>query len=102
MKKINWDEKLSVDIPEIDELQKKMLALINVLIDLKESSAEGKELTNMISEINEYSKYYFSIEEEYLKKNKYPEFLEHWFSGPTRSISLKLSHVIEDMFLHRN
>ena len=77
MKKINWNKKLSVDIPEIDELQKKMFALINALIDLKENSAEGKELTNMISEISEYSKYYFSIEEEYLKKNKYPEFLEH-------------------------
>ena len=77
MKKIEWDEKLSVDIPEIDELQKKMFALINALIDLMENDAEGKECTNMISEISEYSKYYFSIEEEYLRTNKYPEFLNH-------------------------
>ncbi|MCK5310787.1 MAG: bacteriohemerythrin [Desulfobacteraceae bacterium] len=77
MEKIEWNEKLSVDIPEIDELQKKMFALINALIDLKESDAEGKECANMISEISEYSKYYFSIEEEYLKKNKYPEFADH-------------------------
>ena len=77
MKKIDWEQKLSVDIPEIDELQKKMFALINALIDLKEGEAEGKECANMISEISEYSKYYFSIEEEYLKKNKYPEFEEH-------------------------
>jgi len=77
MKKIEWNEKLSVDIPEIDELQKKMFALINALIDLMEGNAEGKECANMISEISEYSKYYFSIEEEYLKKNKYPEFADH-------------------------
>ncbi len=77
MKKIEWDETLKVDIPEIDELQKKMFALINALIDLNESNAEGKECANMISEISEYSKYYFSIEEEYLKTNKYPEFTEH-------------------------
>ncbi|MCD4744493.1 MAG: bacteriohemerythrin [Desulfobacteraceae bacterium] len=77
MKKIEWDEKLSVDIPEIDELQKKMFALINALIDLMENDAEGKECTNMISEISEYSKYYFSIEEEYLITNKYPEFVKH-------------------------
>jgi hemerythrin len=77
MEKIIWDEKLSVDIPEIDELQKKMFALINALIDLMEGDAESKECANMISEISEYSKYYFSIEEEYLKKSKYPEFADH-------------------------
>lgn len=77
MEKIEWEEKLSVDIPEIDELQKKLFALINALIDLMENEAEGKECTNMISEISEYSKYYFSIEEEYLKKNNYPEFSNH-------------------------
>ncbi|MCK5097238.1 MAG: hemerythrin family protein [Desulfobacteraceae bacterium] len=77
MEKIEWDEKLSVDIPEIDELQKKLFALINALIDLMESNAEKKECANMISEISEYSKYFFSIEEEYLKRNKYPEFIEH-------------------------
>ncbi len=77
MKKIEWNQKLSVDIPEIDELQKKMFALINALIDLLEGGAVEKECANMISEITEYSKYYFSIEEEYLKKNKYPEFANH-------------------------
>ncbi len=77
MKKIKWNKELSVDIPEIDELQKKMFALINALIDLMEGTAEGKECANMISEITEYSKYYFSIEEEYLKKNNYPEITDH-------------------------
>ncbi len=77
MKKIEWSKELSVDIPEIDELQKKMFALINALIDLMEGSAEGKECSNMISEISEYSKYFFSIEEEYLSKNKYPELKNH-------------------------
>ncbi|MCP3898563.1 MAG: hemerythrin family protein [Desulfobacteraceae bacterium] len=77
MKKIEWTKELSVDIPEIDELQKKMLALINALIDLMEGGAEGKECSNMISEISEYSKYFFSIEEEYLAKSKYPELTNH-------------------------
>ena len=77
MEKIEWDEKLSVDIPEIDELQKKLFALINALIDLMEGNAEKKECANMISEISEYSKYFFCIEEEYLKRNKYPESAHH-------------------------
>ena len=75
--KFDWDEKFSVDIPEIDELQKKMFALFNVLIDIKENSSDTKECTNMISEINEYGKFYFSQEEGYLNKKKYPDFKNH-------------------------
>ena len=97
MKKIEWNKKLSVDIPEIDELQKKMFALINALIDLMEKKAEGKECANMISEISEYSKYYFSIEEEYLKKNKYPEFADHTkMHRKFESFVMKLRRAVAD------
>ena len=75
--KIEWDERLSVDIPEIDELQKKMFALLNVLIDLKQNHKDAKECSNMVAEINEYSRYFFSKEEEYLRKNGYPEIEIH-------------------------
>ncbi len=75
--KIEWDEKLSVDIPEIDELQKKMFALLNVLIDLKHKNKDAKECSNMVAEINEYSRYFFSKEEEYLRKSGYPEIDVH-------------------------
>ena len=42
LEKIDWDSGLSVDIEEIDELQKKMFALLNVLIDLKENRCRRK------------------------------------------------------------
>ncbi|MFO7754245.1 MAG: bacteriohemerythrin [Desulfobacteraceae bacterium] len=77
IEKFEWTEDLSVDLREIDELQKKMFALFNALLDLKERDAEAKECANMISEINEYAKYYFSREEEILKENKYPELELH-------------------------
>ena len=77
IEKIEWDERLSVDIPEIDELQKKMFALLNVLIDLKHNQKDAKECSNMVAEINEYSRYFFSKEEEYLRKNGYPEIDTH-------------------------
>ena len=75
--KIDWDEKLSVDITEIDELQKKMFALFNVLIDLKEKDADAKECSAMVAEINEYTRYFFSQEEAYLKQCGYPELSAH-------------------------
>ena len=77
MERFEWTEDLGVDIREIDDLQKKMFALFNALLDLKQNDAEAKECANMISEINEYAKYYFQREEEILRENKYPELELH-------------------------
>ncbi len=77
IEKIEWDKKLSVDIKEIDDLQQKMFALLNALIDLKNKKADTKDCTNMMAEIHDYSRYFFSREEDYMKKNGYPELDTH-------------------------
>ena len=77
IEKIEWDPKYSVDIEEIDVHQKKMFELFNRLIDIRESEIDAKACVNMISEINEHSKLYFSTEEKYLKKKGYPDFETH-------------------------
>ena len=78
IQKIEWDPKYSVDIEEIDVLQKKIFELFNQLIDIKKSETEdAKVYINMISEISEVSKLYFSTEEKYLKKKGYPDFGTH-------------------------
>ncbi len=77
IQKIEWDSGFSVDIKELDDLQQKMFALLNALIDLKDNNAETKNCTNMIAEIHDYSKYFFSREEDYMKKNGYPELNTH-------------------------
>ena len=77
IKKIEWDPEYSVDIEEIDVFQKKMFVLFNRLIDIKESTKDTKAYMNMISEINEYSKLYFSTEEKLLKAKGYPDFGTH-------------------------
>ncbi|MFH1155224.1 MAG: hemerythrin family protein [Pseudomonadota bacterium] len=74
---VDWNEKFSVDIPEIDELQKKMFKLLHVLLEMKDNKSDAKDCSNMIAEINEYSRYYFSKEEEYLRNCAYPEIKEH-------------------------
>ncbi len=77
LEKIQWEEKYSVDIEEIDAHQKKMFELFNQLIDMEKTQSDIKECVNMISVINEYSKLYFSTEEKYMRKNGYPDFAAH-------------------------
>lgn len=76
-KMMDWDEKFSVDIEEVDIYQQKMFELFNQLIELKENKKDAKECINLISEINEASKQYFAIEEKILRKNKFPDFSTH-------------------------
>jgi hemerythrin len=77
IEKIEWEKKYSVDVEEIDIHQKKMFELFNQLIDMKSSNTDIKDCINVITEINEYSKLYFSTEEKYLKKKGYPDFHSH-------------------------
>jgi hemerythrin len=71
--KIEWDHRFSVDMEELDVHQKKMFDLFNELIDLKHKRADAKVFTNIVSEINDYGKLYFSMEEKILRKREYPD-----------------------------
>ncbi|MBF0242914.1 MAG: hemerythrin family protein [Desulfamplus sp.] len=76
--KIEWDQSLSVDIPEIDEIQKRVFAMLNGLINHKYDDDEIiKDSASMVSELIEYSRYYFGKEEEYLRKSGYPDIECH-------------------------
>jgi hemerythrin len=77
IEKIEWDPKYSVDVEEIDTYQKKMFEMFNQLIDMRNSETDAKEFTGLISDINDFSKLYFSREEKLLKKRGYPDFESH-------------------------
>ncbi len=75
--KIEWEEKFSVDVPELDAFQKELLERFNTLIDMKTNNEEAKAVTNMISDINDFSKMYFAREEKILRQRKYPDLESH-------------------------
>ena len=77
IEKMDWNPKYSVDIKEIDDYQKQMFELFNELIDMEQQTCEAKEYINMLARINEYSRLYFSAEEQCLRRNGYPDFGEH-------------------------
>ncbi|WP_022663685.1 bacteriohemerythrin [Desulfospira joergensenii] len=75
--KMEWDPKYGVDIEEIDNHQKKMFELFNMLIDLKLEKGEAKAFAGLISDINDYGKLFFASEERILKKKGYPDYETH-------------------------
>ena len=78
LSKIDWEEKYSVDIEEVDNHQKKIFKLFNELVEIKDTKSDPKEFTNKISEINDYAKLFLSTEEKYLRKKGYPDRHKTW------------------------
>lgn len=76
--KIEWEKKFSVDIPEIDAYQKELLEKFNRLIEMRAArKIDVKAVTNMVSDLNDYTKMFFSKEEALLKKKNYPDLDVH-------------------------
>ena len=77
MATVNWDEKLSTDIPNIDNQHKQLVAMINKISDAMKNSTGNSILLEVLTELIEYTKTHFRYEEQYMEKIKYPKLKEH-------------------------
>ena len=72
---IEWDEKLSVGIKEIDDQHKKLVGIINTLYEAMRNGQANTVLKDSLNELVKYTIYHFSTEENLMNINKYPESL---------------------------
>ena len=73
---IEWNEKYSTGLPEIDHQHQILISLINTL-DTFRGSDDKPALEQILDTLVEYTKSHFSNEEIMLKNIKYPGFSEH-------------------------
>jgi len=76
---VEWDNKYSVGIKEIDEQHKKLLDLTNRLYN---ACTQGKDIAenefkDVIKEAVNYVKIHFKYEEDIFNKYNYPETKQH-------------------------
>lgn len=74
---IEWDKRYSVDVPELDECQKQLMDMFNTLIKMKTNKGDAKDVANLVTEINDFSKIFFSKEEKILNQKGYPDLDTH-------------------------
>lgn len=74
---LEWDEKYSVEVAEIDNQHKKMFATINELIGAINSNSAAEHLDGIIKQLLEYKEYHFATEEKYFKEFGYEGAEEH-------------------------
>ena len=77
MNKIIWDDSFSVGNPDMDAQHKKIIELINELIEFQELPILPEKVHNTLYEMFLYSKGHLYDEEKLLQKNGYAELKEH-------------------------
>ena len=80
MPQIEWDDSFSVNNPEIDDQHKKWIEIHNKMnVNLMEGDQKiiGATPSNSLKEMQDYTRYHFDFEEEYMRKISYPALMEH-------------------------
>ncbi|MCW8850185.1 MAG: bacteriohemerythrin [Melioribacteraceae bacterium] len=77
MQKIEWTEKLNLDIEDIDQQHMKFLEIVNDLLAAISEKRSKQVLSKIIDELISYAFYHFSKEERYFNKANYPDASQH-------------------------
>ena len=77
MEKLEWSEKFSLQIQEIDDQHKKLFMMINELQEGRENGDEKEAISAVLTRMGEYLDFHFSTEEKYMQEFNYPEFTLH-------------------------
>jgi len=72
MAKIEWSDKLSVGVEQIDNQHKELLRIANVLINAVSLGREVRVLENVLKRLREYTVFHFNSEEELMGDIRYP------------------------------
>lgn len=73
MSMFEWDNRYSVDIPEIDRQHQKLFALLNELCDAMQDGRGSAAVGKVLDRVVDYTAYHFGYEEKLLREAGYPE-----------------------------
>lgn len=77
MSLIQWEERLSVKVKEIDEQHKKLINLVNLLHNSMKAGKGNDALHKVLTDLIDYTAYHFRTEEGYFQKHNYPDLMRH-------------------------
>ena len=114
---IQWDEKYSVGVRELDNQHKQLVSLLSELYDAMQAQKANEVLGRILNQLVGYTKAHFATEEKYMAQYGYPDlaaqkkeheaftkkvidFKESFDAGRT-SLSVSLTSFVKDwLFSH--
>lgn len=77
MSLMEWNQKFSVNVKEIDEQHKKWIGILNELHDSMRAGKGSATVGKVLDELVDYTKVHFTTEERLMQANAYPHFAGH-------------------------
>lgn len=77
MKKILWNQELSVGVEEIDSQHKELLRIANGLIQAVCLGRNEKTINNVLKKLREYTVFHFNSEEKFMESIGYNKRAQH-------------------------
>ncbi len=77
MPMLTWNDRLSVNIKEIDDQHKKLVDMVNKLQESMKSGKTESVLMGIVAEMKQYAASHFSTEEKHMKTHGYPDYANH-------------------------
>lgn len=74
MEKIKWDDSFSVGVSEMDRQHKRIIDLINSLIEKQEMEVDSEIISDTLTRMLEYANEHFGREEQYMLESGYPDY----------------------------
>lgn len=74
---LEWNDKMSVGVPALDEDHKKLLALVNELHSVVRKQASPDIIERVLRDLVSYADYHFEAEERLMRLCRYPDLEAH-------------------------
>ncbi len=77
MPMLEWNDGLSIGIPEVDTQHQGLVGMVNKLHDSMKEDAATEVLLEIVEDMREYTVVHFGTEEDYMRRYEYPEYDFH-------------------------
>lgn len=77
MKRLEWTDRFSVGVAEIDAQHQRIVGMINRLREAEERGAARADVSEILVEMTDYLDEHFGTEEKYMERFGYPDLKMH-------------------------
>jgi hemerythrin len=86
-----WNDTYSVQVREIDNQHKKLVAILNGLFEAMHAGQGRDALEGVLDDLTRYTRTHFAFEERLMAEYGYPEFLAH------KQVHAKMADKVRDL-----
>ncbi len=77
MDHVVWDQGMSVGVEVLDEDHRRLFGMFNALLKTGVIERNKDDLSRLLADLDDYTKFHFAREEEFMERCAYPDLDQH-------------------------